>query len=116
MEKDYIMRIVEQFVQALLAIMKKRQAGEYKEAREHIRMTARYLLRMDLDLILLYDNGQILDLFKDSYGHLDKEKCVLGADLFNELALLEEAEKQNERALRLKELCIDLRALGRSKS
>lgn len=34
MQKDYIMRMVEQFVQAILAIMRRRKNGEYKEARE----------------------------------------------------------------------------------
>lgn len=41
MQKDYIMRIVEQFVQAILAIMHRRKAGEYKEAREQVRTTAK---------------------------------------------------------------------------
>jgi hypothetical protein len=31
------MRIVEQFVQAILAIMRRRKNGKYKEAREQIR-------------------------------------------------------------------------------
>ncbi len=108
MQKDYIMRIVEQFVQALLAIMRRRKAGEYKEAREQVRTTARYLLRTDIDLLLLYDNEHILDHFKDFAHRLETEKCVLGADLFHELALIEEAEQQTTAALRLKTLCLYL--------
>lgn len=108
MQKDYIMRIVEQFVQALLAIMRRRKAGEYKEAREQVRTTARYLLRTDIDLLLLYDPDQILDHFKDFSDRLETEKCILGADLFHELALIEEAEKQPAAALRLKMLCLHL--------
>jgi hypothetical protein len=108
MQKDYIMRIVEQFVQAILAIMHRRKAGEYKEAREQVRIAARYLLRTDIDLLFLYDNDQILDHFKDFADRLETEKCVLGADLFYELALIEEAEQQSEAALRLKILCLHL--------
>lgn len=108
MQKDYIMRIVEQFVQAILAIMSRRKAGEYKEAREQVRTTARYLLRTDVDLLLLYDNEHILDHFKDFAHRLETEKCVLGADLFHELALIEEAEQQAAVALRLKTLCLYL--------
>ena len=108
MQKDYIMRIVEQFVQAILSIMRRRKAEDYKEARELVRTTGRYLLRMDIDLLLLYDPDQILDHFKDFSNRLEMEKCVLGADLFHELALIEEAEKQPEAALRLKMLCLHL--------
>jgi len=108
MQKDYIMRIVEQFVQAILAIMHRRKAGEYKEARGQVRTAARYLLRADIDLLLLYNNEQILDHFKDSANCLEFEKCVLGADLFHELALIEEAEKQPTAALRLKMLSLYL--------
>ena len=108
MHQDYIMRIVEQFVQALLAIMRRRKNGEYKEAREQVRIAARYLLRTDLELLVLYGNDQILDHFKDFAGRLETEKCVLGADLFHELALIEEAEKNQEAALRLKALCLHL--------
>ena len=108
MHQDYIMRIVEQFVQALLAIMRRRKNGEYKEAREQVRIAARYLLRTDLELLFLYGNAQILDHFKDFAGRLETEKCVLGADLFHELALIEEAEKNQDAALRLKALCLHL--------
>ena len=80
MQKDFIMRIVEQFVQAILAIMRRRKNGEYKEAREQVRTAARFLLRIDIDLLLLFDNDCVLDHFKDFTNRLDTEKCVLGAD------------------------------------
>src|ERR1700722_12766551 len=108
MQNDYIMRIIQQFVQAILAIMRRRKAGEYKEAREQIRTAARYFLRTDINLLLLYNDEGILDHFKDSGNCLEFEKCVLGADLFYELALIEEAEKQPAAALRLKMLCLYL--------
>jgi len=108
MQKDYIMRIVEQFVQAILSIMRRRKNGEYKEAREQVRTAARYLLRMDVDLLLLFNNEYVLDQFKDFANRLDTEKCVLGADLFQELALIEEAEQQTAIAERLKILCLYL--------
>lgn len=108
MQKDYIMRIVEQFVQAILAIMRRRKDGEYKEAREQVRTAARYLLRMDIDLLLLFSNDHVLDHFKDFTNRLNTEKCVLGADLFQELALIEEAEHQIAIAERLKILCLYL--------
>lgn len=108
MQQDYIMRVIEQFVQAILAIMHRRKAGEYKEAREQVRTAARYLLRTDIDLLLLYTDEYILDHFKDFTNCLETEKCVLGADLFHEFALIEEAENQIANALRLKTLCLYL--------
>lgn len=108
MQKDYILRIVEQFIQAIIAIMNRRKAGEYKEAREQVRTAARYLLRTDIDLLLLYTDEYILDHFKDFTNCLETEKWVLGADLFHELALIEEAENQATNALRLKTLCLYL--------
>ena len=108
MQKDYILRILEQFVQALLSIMRRREAKEYKEAREMVRTTGRYLLRMDIDVLLLFPLDQILEHFKDFSHQLETERCVLAADLFYELALIEEAEKQHEAALRLKTLCLYL--------
>ncbi len=102
------MRVVEQFVQALVAIMQRRKAKDYKEARELVRTTGRYLLRMDTDLLLFHDPDQILDQFRDFSHHLETEKCVLGADLLHELALLEEAQQQTAAALRLKTLCLYL--------
>lgn len=108
MQKDYIMRIMEQFVQAILAIMRRRKSEDYKEARVLVRTTGRLLLRMDIDVLLLYNPDQILDHFKDFSNCLETEKCVLGADLFHELALIEEAEHQPAAALRLKIVCLHL--------
>ena len=85
MQNDYIMRIVERFVQALVAIMCRRKVEDYKEARQLVRTAARYLLKMDIDLLLLHNPDQILDHFTDCSNCLETEKCVLGADLFHEL-------------------------------
>ncbi|MGC1879233.1 MAG: hypothetical protein WA678_07655 [Rhabdochlamydiaceae bacterium] len=108
MQNDYIMRIVERFVQALVAIMCRRKAEDYKEARQLIRTTSRYLLKMDIDLLLLHNPDQVLDHFTDFSNCLETEKCVLSADLFHELALIEEAEDNTVMALRLKSLCLHL--------
>jgi hypothetical protein len=36
MQSDYIMRIIEQFMQAIVAIAQRRKAGNYQEALVHI--------------------------------------------------------------------------------
>ena len=107
-QKDYIIRMVEQIVQAILAIIRHRKSGSYKEAREAVRTAGRYLLRMDIDLLLFFTHDWILDHFKDFSKRFETEKCVLGADLFHELALIEEAEQHPDAALCLKILCLNL--------
>ena len=108
MRNDYIMRIIEQFVQALIAIIKRRKAGEYKEVVQDIKKAGRYYLKIDVDILLFSSPDQILENFKDSNDELDTEKCVLAADLLYELALVKEAQQQMEEALRLKQICLHL--------
>lgn len=108
MMNDYIMKIVEQFVQALLTITQRRKAHDYQEARQLVRTTGRSLLRMDIDILLLLTDDQILDQFKDFAGQLETQRCVFGADLFYELALIEEAELRTHAAKRLKTLSLYL--------
>ena len=43
MQKDYIKRIVEQVVQMISTIFLLRKSGDYKEAREHVKITANNL-------------------------------------------------------------------------
>lgn len=112
MQKDYIMRIVEQFVQAIAAIVRRRKARDYKEARELVRTTGLSLLRLDIDLLLLYHPDQMLDHFKDISNRIESERCVFSADLLSELALIEEEQQRPEAALRLKILSLHLYTVG----
>ena len=108
MQNDYIIRIIQQFTLAILSIVRARKAGDNKEAREIVRTTARYLLQVDVDLLLFYDPNQILDYFKDFSDRLETEKCALAADLLLELALIEESEKNLVAARSLKILSLYL--------
>lgn len=108
MQSDYIMRIIEQFVQSIVAIVQRRKAGDYKEAYEQIQKASRYYLRTDIELLLLYSPDQIIDLFKDSTNYLDAPRCILCADLLQELALINEALNLNVEAIRIKSTCLSL--------
>jgi hypothetical protein len=112
MINDYVTRMIEQITQAILAIIGFRKSENYKEARKVIKSTGRYLLRMDIDLLLLFTYDQILDHFKDLSKCYETEKCVLGADLFHEMALIEQVENKPEKALRLKMLSLHLYTIG----
>src|ERR1700722_9607567 len=108
MQKDYIMRAVEHFVQLLVSIIAKRKAGKYEEALEQIQTASRFYLKTDLSLLIYCSPDQLLNHFRRYSGELDVEQCVLCADLLNELALLREAQNNSEEALRIKVLCLYL--------
>ena len=90
MPNDYIMRIVQQFIQMLVSIIQKRKAGKHGEAIGEVQTASASLFkdRPVALLLLLSDPKQIPDLFGDSVtGEIDTERCVLAADLLHELAL-----------------------------
>lgn len=108
MQNDYIMRIIEQFIQAIIAIVQRRKSGNYKEALELIQKASRYYLKTGIDMLLAYSPEQIVDHFKDSETYFDAERCILCADLLYELALINEALQQKEAATGLKATCLHL--------
>ncbi len=108
MQNDYIMRMIEQFTQAILAIMQRREAGEHQAAMEQIQAASRLFLREDLETLLLYSPEKIADKFRDSAGHIDSEQCTMCADLLYELALISEAQQNKEASIYLKTRCLYL--------
>lgn len=108
MQNDYIMRIIEQFVQAIVAIIQRRKTGKYKESYELIKKASRYYLGIDLDTLLCLTGQEICDYFRDSENNLNTEKCVLCADLLYELALILEAQQEKEACTNLKMICLYL--------
>lgn len=109
MQHDYILRMIEQFAQAIAAIVLRRKSGQHKEALEQIQTTSRYYLKMELDTLLGYTPEQIVEELKDPH------KCQLCADLLYELALISEAKGQNEAALILKANCARLNQIAAPK-
>ena len=113
MQNDYIMRMIEHVVRAIVAIVQKRQEGNYKEATQSITTACSYYLKIDIDILLLtHTSDQILDHFKGLTGPLDAEKYVLFADLLYELSLIREAQKEKKDSIRLKKLCLCLYSIG----
>jgi len=89
---DYIMKIIQQFVQALASIMRARQAGDKKEARTQIRTAGRFYLKSDMAFLLACTPAQIVQHFEG-----DAEKLAMAADLFHEEALICEKEEESQR-------------------
>lgn len=108
MQQDYIIRIIEQFIQAIVSIMLKRKAGNHQEAIVQIQTASRYYLKTEIDTLLSYSPDKIADHFKDSANTLDSERCVICADLLFELALIFESQKQKEASIWIKTSCLHL--------
>lgn len=94
MQKDYIMRVIEQFIQALISIIQRRKEGKYDEAFEQIQKVSLNYLKADIKLLLLYAPHQLVDQFRDSTGYLDAQLCIFCADLFHEVAFMKEKEER----------------------
>lgn len=105
---DYIMKIIEQFVQAIIRIIKLRKSGHHKEAIAQIQTASRFFLRADLHTLIYCSPDKILDQFRDLSGEINTQKCVLCADLLYELALVNEASQINADPVHLKTLCLNL--------
>jgi hypothetical protein len=104
---DYIMRIIQQFIQALLAIIRARKADNHEQAWQLIQAASRRYLDTEILILLKYSPEQLLEHFKND-GYLDTEKCIFCAELFYELALSSESMNFKEAAERLKTHCLYL--------
>lgn len=108
MNSDYIIRVIEQFVQTILAIVKARKAGNYEEAFHQIQKASRRYLDADISLFLSKTPEQLLGHFKGNRQDFDTEECILCADLLYETALICEDKNCEGLSLRSKILCLNL--------
>lgn len=108
MNRDYIIRIIEQFIQALVAIVTARKAGNYEEAFHLIQNTSQRYLNSDISLFLNMTPEQLLEHFKRNSKHLDTEQGIFCADLLYETALVCESKKIEDLSVRSKILCLQL--------
>jgi len=112
MQRDYLVRTIEHFVQALLSITKLRKAKEYDQAKKALQTTASSLLKIDLSLLSFTPLAHIQDLFKDYTGRLETDRCALAAELILEQAFVEEALDHHALALHFKQISLYLFALS----
>lgn len=108
MNSDYIIRIIEQFIQAIVAIVKARKAGNYEEAFHQIQNASQRYLQTDIIAFLNKTPEQLLEHFKSGTKYFDAEQCVFCADLLYETALICEAKQSDDLSLHTKILCLHL--------
>ncbi len=108
MHNDFIMRIIDQFIQALLAIMSARKAGKHDEAFAAIQTASKRYLDTDIESLLTLSPKQLLEQFQDEQGRIYSERCLICADLIHEVALINDARQSEKASIPLKILCLHL--------
>lgn len=108
MNSDYIIRIIEQFIQALVAIVKARKAENYEEAFHQIQNASQRYLHTDISAFLNKTPEQLLEHFKGGTKYFDAEQCIICADLLYETALICEAKQSEDLSLHSKIWCLHL--------
>lgn len=81
--EDYLMRIINQFLAALMNAIGLRKAGKYSEARQMIEQAIQQLTGLSVSLIDQLDDASILSMLTMN-GQLDIERLAALGDLYHE--------------------------------
>jgi len=81
--EDYLMRIINQAIAALLTAIGLRKAGKYSEARQAIQQAMEQLTTLPANLVDQMDDGSILSMLT-AQGQLDVGRLAILADLYQE--------------------------------
>lgn len=108
MNSDYILRIIEQFIQSLVAIATARKAGNFEQAFHRIQIAGRHYLHSDITAFLNMTPDQLLEHFKFESKYLDTDRCMICADLIYETALICDSKQCEDASVHSKILCLNL--------
>jgi hypothetical protein len=79
-EKDYIMRMIQQFARFLAAALFKIESGRVEEARLDIKSSCKDYLGLPFNFLLGIPDQELLKIFTLG-GQLDVDRCYVGAQL-----------------------------------
>jgi len=110
--RDYLMRLIEQFAEALSRILKLKESKNYEEALSLIGQTYKELLGFDLLVINSLGTEDLISIIAMD-GIPDVNKCIIIATLLKEEGDVYEARNQEDKSCQryLKSLDIFLRGL-----
>jgi hypothetical protein len=97
-ERDYIMRMIQMLVQALIRIFSFKEKKDYPQALNEIQNASKTLIGVELDVIRRLSDVQIIDLLtlvKD-FGSL---KCYLAGMLLKEEAEILELQRKGDESV-----------------
>lgn len=107
MHQDYIMRLIERFMQALASIIAARRSGKHEEALSEIyRVSAKYL-EADITTLMIKSPSELLNFFR-SGDNLETDRCLICAYLLNEIAQISDASQPLAASHKLKVLSLHL--------
>lgn len=81
--EDYLIRIINQVLAVLAAIVGLKTAGQYLEAQQLVDQGFETLFGLRSDLLKLLDDDRLKDMLTNQ-GRLDLQRLTLAADLFKE--------------------------------
>ena len=81
--EDYLMRIINQAIAALMTAIGLRKAGKYSEAREAINQAIEQLTSLPANLVEQMDDASLMSMLT-MQGQLDVGRLAILADLFQE--------------------------------
>ncbi|HXV59805.1 MAG TPA: DUF6483 family protein [Vicinamibacteria bacterium] len=113
-QRDYILRLLEQFARAIGAILTLRKAGRLDDAEAAIAEASREFVGLDVDTLLALPVEQVVALLSPG-GSPDPAKCLVVAELLfekGEVSTLRDDEASAYRA-RLRSLGLLLEVSGR---
>lgn len=112
-QRDYIMRLIAQFGQALQRILKTKEAEQFDAALYEISQAGKTLLGLDMTLLRALDDRQIVEFLTTSDG-LDSGRCLVIAELFLQEGEITARMGKAEESLRdyIKSLSLFLSALA----
>jgi hypothetical protein len=83
--EDYLMRIINQAIAALMTAIGLRKAGKYSEARQAILQAIEQLTTLPANLVEQMEDGSLLNILR-TQGLLDAGRLAILGDLYMELA------------------------------
>ena len=80
-QKDYLMRLIQQFIQGLIQVLTKQKSGEINETVDDLGEMYHSYLGLDRATIAQMSDNQILSLFGGE-ENIGSDKCLMIAELF----------------------------------
>ena len=90
LQRDYVLRLIEQFARAVASVIRLRSTGEPKAAQVELAHLSQGFLGIDAKLLLSLSDGELLSLFAGS-GELDSGRAVVAQQILFEEAAIQEA-------------------------
>jgi tetratricopeptide (TPR) repeat protein len=106
-QRDYIMRMIEQLAIVLKKILHLKQEGKIDEAETEISNIGKTLLGLDIDFLNKFNTAGIIDFLTRS-NSFDTGKCIIIAELLKEKGELHDIRKELNESYQCYQKSLDL--------